>query len=47
MFFSLAFQYRVLLELFDLQDGLRKLFNVVSITFLLLCKCCHVLWSKD
>ncbi|KAI0224040.1 DDB1- and CUL4-associated factor 1 [Lamellibrachia satsuma] len=31
MFFSLAFQYRVLLELFDLQDGLRKLFNVTKL----------------
>ena len=30
MFFSLAFSFRVLLDLFDQQDGLRKLFNVVS-----------------
>ena len=30
MFFSMAFPFRVVLELFDMQDGLRKLFNVVS-----------------
>lgn len=29
MFFSQAFQFRVILELFDLKDGLRRLFNVV------------------
>lgn len=30
MFFGLAFQFRVILEEFDNQDGLRKLYNVVS-----------------
>jgi protein VPRBP (HIV-1 vpr-binding protein) (vprBP) (vpr-interacting protein) (DDB1- and CUL4-associated factor 1). len=30
MFFSLTFSFRVILELFDSQDGLRKLLNVVS-----------------
>ena len=32
MFFSMAFPFRVVLELFDMQDGLRKLFNVVRTT---------------
>lgn len=30
MFFSLSFQFRAILELFDLQDGLRKLYNMIS-----------------
>ncbi|XP_022253323.1 DDB1- and CUL4-associated factor 1-like [Limulus polyphemus] len=30
MFFSLSFAFRVILDLFDAQDGLRKLFNVMS-----------------
>ncbi|XP_034255066.1 DDB1- and CUL4-associated factor 1 isoform X2 [Thrips palmi] len=30
MFFGLSFQFRVILEEFDSQDGLRKLYNVVS-----------------
>ena len=30
MFYSLAFPFRVILELFDMNDGLRKLYNVVS-----------------
>ncbi|XP_050525532.1 protein mahjong isoform X2 [Daktulosphaira vitifoliae] len=30
MFFSYSFQFRVILEIFDSQDGLRKLINVVS-----------------
>lgn len=30
MFFGLSFQFRVILEEFDAQDGLRKLYNVVS-----------------
>lgn len=29
MFFSVSFSYRVILELFDAQDGLRKLLNVI------------------
>ncbi|XP_063836773.1 protein mahjong [Ostrinia nubilalis] len=30
MFFGLSFQFRVILEEFDYQDGLRKLYNVIS-----------------
>ncbi|XP_050427113.1 protein mahjong isoform X2 [Adelges cooleyi] len=30
MFFSYSFQFRIILEIFDNQDGLRKLINVVS-----------------
>lgn len=30
MFFSLSFQFKVILDEFDTQDGLRKLYNVVS-----------------
>ncbi|KAL1117022.1 hypothetical protein AAG570_004350 [Ranatra chinensis] len=30
MFFGLSFQFRVILEEFDSQDGLRKLYNVIS-----------------
>lgn len=30
MFFGLSFQFRVILEEFDAQDGLRKLYNVIS-----------------
>ncbi|XP_069101399.1 DDB1- and CUL4-associated factor 1-like isoform X2 [Argopecten irradians] len=30
MFFGMAFRFRVILDLFDLKDGLRRLFNVVS-----------------
>ncbi|CAG4959101.1 unnamed protein product [Colias eurytheme] len=30
MFFGLSFQFRVILEEFDNQDGLRKLYNVIS-----------------
>ena len=30
MFFGMAFPFRVILDLFDKKDGLRKLFNVVS-----------------
>jgi len=29
MFFSLSFPFRVIVDLFDEQDGLRKLFNMV------------------
>lgn len=35
MFFGLSFQFRVILEEFDAQDGLRKLYNVVSFAQLL------------
>lgn len=31
MFFGLSFQFKVILDEFDAQDGLRKLYNVVSI----------------
>lgn len=31
MFFGLAFQFKNILDEFDNQDGLRKLYNVVSI----------------
>ncbi|XP_052843160.1 LOW QUALITY PROTEIN: protein mahjong [Drosophila gunungcola] len=31
MFFSLSFQFKVILEEFDAQDGLRKLYNVISV----------------
>ena len=31
MFFSMAFQFRIILQLFDVQDGLRKLYNVVGV----------------
>ncbi|CAD7012783.1 protein mahjong [Ceratitis capitata] len=31
MFFGLTFQYKVILDEFDAQDGIRKLYNVVSI----------------
>ncbi|XP_075228537.1 lisH and WD40 domain-containing protein mahjong isoform X6 [Lycorma delicatula] len=30
MFFGLSFQFRIILEEFDVQDGLRKLYNVMS-----------------
>ncbi|GAB6021466.1 hypothetical protein CHUAL_004070 [Chamberlinius hualienensis] len=30
MFFGLSFQFRAILELFDEQDGLRKLYNMIS-----------------
>lgn len=30
MFFGLSFQFKVILDEFDAQDGLRKLYNVVS-----------------
>lgn len=30
MFFGLSFQFKVMLDEFDAQDGLRKLYNVVS-----------------
>jgi len=30
MFFSLSFPFRVIVDLFDEQDGLRKLYNTVS-----------------
>lgn len=30
MFFGLSFQFKVILDEFDSQDGLRKLYNVVS-----------------
>lgn len=30
MFFGLSFQFKVILDEFDKQDGLRKLYNVVS-----------------
>lgn len=30
MFFGLAFQFKIILDEFDNQDGLRKLYNVVS-----------------
>lgn len=31
MFFGLAFQFKVILDEFDRQDGLRKLFNVIAV----------------
>ncbi|XP_034142456.1 protein mahjong isoform X2 [Drosophila guanche] len=31
MFFSLSFQFKVILDEFDAQDGLRKLYNVISV----------------
>lgn len=31
MFFGLAFQFKVVLDEFDSQDGLRKLYNVISV----------------
>ena len=31
MFFGFSFQFKVILDEFDRQDGLRKLYNVVSI----------------
>ena len=30
MFFGTSFQFRVILELFDAQDGLRRLYNMIS-----------------
>ncbi|CAH1785027.1 unnamed protein product [Owenia fusiformis] len=30
MFFSTSFMFRVIIELFDMKDGLRKLYNVIS-----------------
>jgi hypothetical protein len=35
MFFGLSFQFRAILVEFDAQDGLRKLYNVVSCIFLI------------
>lgn len=32
MFFSISFSFRAVLELFDKQDGLRRLVNLVSIS---------------
>lgn len=32
MFFSISFSFRVVLELFDKQDGLRRLVNLVGIS---------------
>lgn len=34
MFFGFSFPFKVILEEFDIQDGLRKLYNVVSIKFI-------------
>ena len=31
MFFGLSFQFKVMLDEFDKQDGLRQLYNVVSL----------------
>lgn len=31
MFFGLSFQFKIILDEFDKQDGLRKLYNVVSL----------------
>lgn len=36
MFFGLSFQFKVILDAFDAQDGLRKMYNVVSIYLFLL-----------
>jgi len=36
MFFSIAFSFRAVLRLFDRQDGLRRLVNLVRLTLLLL-----------
>jgi len=36
MFFSLGFQFRAILDEFDAQDGLRKMYNVVRNMFLYL-----------
>jgi len=35
MFFSLSFPFRIIVDLFDEQDGLRKLFNMVCRQFVL------------
>ena len=35
MFFSLSFPFRVIVDLFDEQDGLRKLYNMVAFDVLL------------
>lgn len=35
MFFGLTFQFKVMLEEFDKQDGLRKLYNVISVLSIL------------
>ena len=43
MFFSLSFSFRVILDLFDQQDGLRKLYNLVSLK--LFCCCCWMSWG--
>lgn len=36
MFFSISFSFRAVLELFDRQDGLRRLVNLVGISSLVL-----------
>lgn len=33
MFFGLSFQFKLFLDEFDSQDGLRQLYNVVSLSF--------------
>jgi hypothetical protein len=33
MFFSQVFPFRVMLDLFDQRDGLRRLYNTVTLTF--------------
>ena len=35
MFFGASFQFRVILELFDAQDGLRRLYNMISTLYIL------------
>lgn len=40
MFFGLSFQFKIILDEFDNQDGLRKLYNVVSI-------CCNRLRKQS
>lgn len=36
MFFGLSFQFKVILDEFDAQDGLRKLYNVVCLCIIYL-----------
>lgn len=46
MFFGLSFQFRVILEEFDNQDGLRKLYNVIS-TLPILSESEETLFTED
>jgi len=42
MFFGQAFPFRVILDLFDQKDGLRRLFNVVKI-FIIFYNCNNII----